>query len=235
MGNCRWKADSSAEFCGFFEPQICPFPWMRFAASRFLRAAILSCSTRFATRIGTVALTVIFLPLIEKRRRRGAILFLSLDKSPATPGSVRPTGREFQRIDFVDADDWLTSTFTERSTPAFCPLSDKAASARSQQCPTGLRDGFRFAASSSESAYVSERISAIPSSTEFSRSDSSFVKSRTFKGSWTRTSNDRALFLFEKWADGQDAAREIALCDAILLRKRENFLHRLRGPVVSRF
>ena len=144
MGNCRWKADSSAEFCGFFEPQICPFPWMRFAASRFLRAAILSCSTRFATRIGTVALTVIFLPLIEKRRRRGAILFLSLDKSPATPGSVRPTGREFQRIDFVDADDWLTSTFTERSTPAFCPLSDKAASARSQQCPTGLRDGFPF-------------------------------------------------------------------------------------------
>lgn len=46
-----------------------------------------------------------FLPLIEKRRRRGAILFLPLDKSPATPGSVRPTGREFQRINFVDADE----------------------------------------------------------------------------------------------------------------------------------
>lgn len=102
-------------------------------------------------------------------------------------------------------------------------------------CSRAYATALRFAASSPPSEYVGERISAIPSSTDFARSDSSFVKSRTFKGSWTCTRNDRALFVSEKWTDGQDAAKEVALSDAIVLRKRENFLHRLRGPVVSRF
>src|SRR5690348_5673117 len=103
MGNCRMKRGRSAEFCGFSEPQICPSLWMHSATPRFLRSEIFSGVYRIWYAHSTVALTVIFLGLIEGRRCRGDFVF---GKQRIAGGSRilsfhGPTGGE----DFADAGE----------------------------------------------------------------------------------------------------------------------------------